>query len=148
MYWTVLLTLFGTLSDYSAYAVLQIDGSGFAAPMLVVLIVSMLTQAAVTRYWTREGTFATVGALLFGFKPIIDGVNIVFDIEPQPGALESLGAFAWTRSVETSTEPIPLVVMPALALMERRSIAQWISFAISVTNIQDCTFCRFGRLWS
>ena len=132
--WTVLLTLFDTLSDYSAYAVLQINGSGYAAPMLVVLIVSMLMQAFVARYGTREGTFATVGAL-FGFKPIIDGVNIVFDIEPQPGALGSLAAFGWTRVCETSTESIPFVVMQALALMERRSIAQWISFAISIANI-------------
>ena len=132
--WTVMLTVFDTLSDYSAYAVLRIDGSGYATPMLVVLVVSMACQALTAHYVTKEGNFATVGAL-FGFKPIIDGINIVFDLEPQTGALPSLVAFGWTRVVETTSESIPFIIMQSLALIERRSIAQWISFAISVANI-------------
>jgi hypothetical protein len=96
-----MLTVFDTLSDYSAYAVLQIDGSGYATPMLVVLVVSMACQSFITRYVTKEeGNFVTAGAL-FGFKPVLDGINIVFDLEPQTGALPSLIAFGWTRVVET-----------------------------------------------
>ena len=132
--WTVMLTYFDTLSDYSAYVVLEMAGSAYATPMLVVLVASMVMQALTVHFVTREGPVATVGALL-GFKPILDGVNIVFDVPPRAGAIRSLEAFGWTRAVETASESIPFAVMQALALMERRSVAQWISFAISVGNI-------------
>ena len=87
---TVALTFFDTLSDYSACWVLLKDGSPYGIAMLVVLIISMGGQAVGARYLTREGPIATVGALL-GLKPILDGVNIIFDIPPQPGALTSGG---------------------------------------------------------
>ena len=132
--WTVLLTLFDTLSDYSAYVVLEMAGSGYATPMLVILMVSMMMQALTVRFVTKEGPIATAGALL-GLKPILDGINIVFGIPPRAGAIESLAAFGFTRVIEAASESIPFAVMQSLALMERRSVAQWISFAISVVNI-------------
>ena len=131
---TVALTFFDTLSDYSACWVLLKDGSGYGIAMLVVLIISMVSQAATARYLTREGPIATVGALL-GLKPILDGVNIIFDIPPQPGALTSLVAFGFTRSMETATESIPFAVIQALALMQQRSVAQAVSFVITLANI-------------
>ena len=120
---TVALTFFDTLSDYSACWVLLHDGSGYGVAMLVVLIMSMLAQASVARYATREGTIATVGALL-GLKPILDGVNIIFDIPSQPGALSPLVAFGMTRGMETASESIPFAVIQVLALMEQRSLTQ------------------------
>ena len=135
VFWTVLLTFCDTLSDYSAYIVLEMAGSGYATPMLVILVVSVMMQAIAVHFVTKEGPIATVGALL-GLKPIIDGVNIVFNIPSRAGAETSLNAFGYTRSVETSTESIPFAIIQCLALMvERRSIAQWISLAISVGNI-------------
>ena len=134
VFWTVMLTFFDTISDYSAYVVLEIADSSYATPMLVVLMVSMVMQALVAQLLTKEGPIATVGALL-GLKPILDGINIVFGIPPRAGAMFSLAAFGYTRTVETSTESIPFAIMQALALMEHRSTAQWISFAISVGNI-------------
>ena len=134
VFWTVMLTFFDTLSDYSAYIVLEMANSDYAKPMLVVLLVSMIMQALVARFVTKEGPVATVGALL-GLKPILDGVNIIFDIPPHVGALHSLAAFGYTRAVETASESIPFAIMQSLALVEQRSTAQWISFAISVGNI-------------
>ena len=94
----------------------------------------MVMQAIVVRFVTKEGPIATAAALL-GLKPILDGVNIVFDVPARPGAFHSEAAFGYTRACETSTESIPFVVMQALALMEHQSIAQWLSFGISVSNI-------------
>ena len=132
--WTVMLTFVDTLSDYSACVVLEMAGSAYATPMLVILVASMVIQALIANFVTKEGPVATVGALL-GLKPVLDGVNIVFDVPPRAGAMHALAAFSYTRSVETASESIPFAVIQALALMERRSIAQWISFAISVGNI-------------
>ena len=131
---TVLLTFFDTLSDYATYIVLANTRSSYATPMLVVLLGSMVTQASVVHFITNEGPIAIAAALL-GLKPILDGVNIVFDLPARPGANDSLVAFGYTRATETSTESIPFVVMQALALMEHQSIAQWLSFGISVSNI-------------
>ena len=132
--YTVALTLFDTLSDYSALAVLVIDGSNYAIPMAAVLLVSMMCQALTVRYVTKEGPIAMACALL-GLKPILDGINIVFEIPPQAGAVQSTAAFGWTRVVETASESIPFVMMQALALLEKHSIAQWVSFGITVANI-------------
>ena len=133
--WTVMMTFFDTVSDYSAYVVLQMAGSVYATPMLVILVVSMISQGFLVHFVTKEGPLVTVGALL-GLKPIIDGVNICFNIPPRAGAtMNSLAAFGHTRSIETASESIPFAIMQCLALMERRSVAQWISFAISVGNI-------------
>lgn len=123
MFCTVSLTFFDTLSDYVTYIVLANAESSYATPMLVVLLVSMMTQALCVHFQTKEGPIATAAALL-GLKPILDGVNIVFDLPARPGAESSLTAFGYTRCVETSTESIPFVVMQALALMEHQSIAQ------------------------
>ena len=131
---TVLLTFFDTLSDYSAFLVLYSEDSSYAAPMLAVMVVSLLTQALGVRYVTKEGPLAAFGALC-GLKPIIDGIHIVFNIPNQPGALRPQVAFTYTRGIETSTESIPFAFMQALALVEQRSVAQWISFGISVFNI-------------
>ena len=134
VFWTVMLTVFDTLSDYSAFVVLRMAGSVYATPMLVVLVVSMSFQAITTHFHTKEGPIATIGALL-GFKPIIDGINICFDIQPRPGALTSLQAFGYTRIGETATESIPFAIMQSLALMEHQSVSQWISFAISLASV-------------
>ena len=123
VFWAVALTFFDTVSDYSACLVLFIEGSAYAKPMLAVLLMSMVSQSLVAQFATREGPIVTLGALL-GFKPIIDGIHIIFDIPPRSGALSSLAAFGYTRSVETSTESIPFAVMQILALVERRSVAQ------------------------
>ena len=131
---TVALIFFDTLSDYSACWVLLKDGSSYGIAMLVVLTTSMLLQAATARYVTREGPIATIGALL-GLKPILDGVNLVFDIPPQPGAITSTLALGYTRGLEMSTESIPFAVIQALALMKQRSLAQAVSFVITLVNI-------------
>lgn len=130
---TVLLTSFDTLSDYGVIAVLY-HSSNFAVPMIVVLFVSFVVQAGTVYYATREGFAVTVGALL-GLKPLIDCFNIAFEIDRQPGAITATTAFAYTRMIQSSTEAIPLAIIQALALMKHRSIAQWVSFAITVVNI-------------
>jgi hypothetical protein len=131
--WTVFLTFFDTLSDYCACLVLQ--NTSYGTPMVAVLLFSMVTQAFVTRYVTKEGPIATLGAFL-GFKPILDGVHIIFDIDNQAGAYCSFEAFGFTRATETTTEAIPFSVLQALALMtERQTKWQWISFMISIVNI-------------
>ena len=83
-----MLTFFYTLSDYSAYVVLEMAGSGYESPMLVVLVGSIVFQALTSHFGTKEGPVATAGALL-GFKPVLDGVNIVFGVPPRAGALQS-----------------------------------------------------------
>lgn len=131
---TVMLTFFDTISDYCVIVVLFIAGHALATPMLVVLLVSMLTQALCAQFMTNEGPIATVAALI-GCKPIVDGINIIFEIPPRATALAPFMVFGITRSIETSTESIPFVIMQALALMTHRSLVQWVSFAISVVNI-------------
>ena len=79
----------------------------------------MVVQAITAHFLTREGSVATVGAL-FGLKPIIDGINIVFDIPPPPGALSSLVAFGYTRGYRGFNRRHPvcrLAVIQSLALM-------------------------------
>ena len=143
--WTTLLIFFDTVSDYGAYAVLAIDDSSYATPMLVVLILSVMCQALVARFVSKQGPIAVVGGLL-GVKPILDGIYIIFDVPPDPGAADVNAALSYTRLAATSTESIPFAVIQALALMEHRSIAQWLSFAITVANVAnsvasvDCSF--------
>jgi hypothetical protein len=43
--WAVMLTLFGALPDYSALCVLYGEGSRYASPMVVILLISMAFQA-------------------------------------------------------------------------------------------------------
>jgi len=119
VFWTVSLTFFDTVSDYVACIVLSSTDSSYAIPMLVVLCVSMVCQAVVARFVTNEGPVAVVGALL-GLKPVMDGINIIFDIPTRPGASESLGAFGYTRTTETATESIPFAVMQV-----RANAAHW-----------------------
>ena len=83
-----MLTFFYTQSDYSAYVVLEMAGSGYATPMLVVLVASMVFQVLTVHFGTKEGPVATAGTLL-GFKPVLDEVNIVFDVPPRAEALQS-----------------------------------------------------------
>ena len=90
MFCTVLLTFFDTLSDYATYVVLaNAESSSYATPMLVVLLGSMMIQALCVHFQTKEGPIATAAALL-GLKPILDGVNIVFDLPARPRASSSL----------------------------------------------------------
>ena len=132
--WTVMLTLFDTLSDYSALWVLYDEGSRYATPMVVILLVSMAFQAISTHFNSKEGPVAMVASLL-GLKPVFDGIHIVFEFPPRPGALQSTAAFGFTRVIETASESIPFAIIQALALLEKQSLAQWFSFAISVANI-------------
>ena len=133
VFWTVALTFCDTVSDFGSCYVLLDAGSSYGIPMLVVMLSSMIMQAVGARYLTKEGSLATVGAL-FGLKPIIDGINICFDIPPAPGALNSLMAFGYTRSIEAAIESIPFAVIQSLALMEQRSTTQWLSIAITLAN--------------
>ena len=133
--WIVALALFDTLSNYVAYAVLAFRiGSVYATPMLVALLVSMALQALMTHFGTKEGPVAILGAF-FGFFPLINGMNIIFELPARPGALSSLMAFGISRATQTSAESIPCAVLQALALIEHRSILQWISLVFSVFNI-------------
>jgi hypothetical protein len=78
--------------------------------MLVVLLFSVLSQAVTVHLQTKEGPIATAAALL-GLKPIMDGVNVIFDLPRRPGAMRCHLAFGLTRMIETSTKSIPFAVM-------------------------------------
>ena len=145
-----LLILCDTVSEKAVCAVLIIAESPYGFPMLLVVLASLLTQALLAHFVTSEGPIAVVGAL-FGFKPIIDVIKIIFNIPivSEVDASSSSSSLTpnrrrlarWSRSTkldfaaEMSMKSIPLAIMQALALVEQRSIAQWISFVVGIINI-------------
>ena len=61
---TVLLTWGDTVSDVYSFVILQTAGSGFALPMLIMLIVANLIMALQAKLMLKQGIIPTLAALL------------------------------------------------------------------------------------
>ena len=103
---TVLLTWGDSVSDLIALALLLEEGSRYATPMLVALIVANFTQALCTYLIQRESAMATVAAL-FSLKPLVDGFNIICGTSYAGNvAFDPEENFGVSRIVETAAESV------------------------------------------